>query len=69
MSEVFKINGQYIELIKLLKASGLCETGGVAKAFVAEGLVRVDGDVELRKRCKIRKGQKVKFDGSEILVE
>jgi len=67
--EKFTIDGDYIELIKLLKASGLCESGGAAKAAVEEGLVKVDGQVEHRKRCKIRKGQKIGFSGENILVE
>lgn len=69
MSESFELDGEYIELIKLLKATGLCSTGGMAKAVVEEGLVKVDGQVELRKRCKIRRGQQVEFDGETLNVE
>ncbi len=64
-----EIDGEYIELIKLLKAVGLCSTGGAAKIAVDEGLVTVDGTVESRKRCKIRKGQVVELDGNIIEVE
>ncbi len=63
------INGDYIELIKLLKAVGLCDTGGSAKIAVEEGSVKVDGVVESRKRCKIRRGQVVEIDGNFIEVE
>ena len=63
------IKGEYIELIKLLKATGLCDTGGAAKIAVDEGVVTVDGVVESRKRCKIRKGQVVEIDGNVIEVE
>ncbi len=63
------INGDYIELIKLLKAAGLCDTGGSAKIAVDEGYVKVDGVVERRKRCKIRRGQMVEIDGNFIEVE
>jgi len=63
------INGEYIELIKLLKLAGLCDSGGAAKVAVDEGLVRVDGIVEKRKRCKIRKSQIVELDGNIIEVE
>jgi ribosome-associated protein len=52
--EKFTIKGDHIELIKLLKASGVCESGGAAKAAVEQGLVKVDGQVEYRKRCRIR---------------
>ncbi|MBE0599299.1 MAG: RNA-binding S4 domain-containing protein [Desulfuromonadales bacterium] len=59
---------EFIELNDLLKVTGLCPSGGVAKAVIAEGLVKVDGEVELRKRCKIRQGQHVEFEGQEITV-
>jgi len=59
---------EYIELHNLLKVTGLCESGGQAGFFIREGKVRVDGQVELRKACKIRAGQTVAFDGQEILV-
>ncbi len=68
MSEKFKLEGEYIELLKLLKATGLCDTGGMAKNVVSDGLVKVDGKVELRKRCKIRVGQFVDFEGHIIEV-
>ena len=63
-----KIRGDTIELIKLLKVTGLCGTGGMAKIVTAEGRVKVDNQTELRKRCKIRKGQVVEFEGSVIEV-
>jgi ribosome-associated protein len=65
----FKIDGDYIELIRLLKTTGLCATGGMAKNAVAEGLVEVDHVRELRKRCKIRRGQQVEFAGNLIDIE
>ncbi len=65
----FKIDGETIELIKLLKVTGLCSSGGTAKLVTDAGQVKVDGLVELRKRCKIRKGQRVEFEGAVIEVE
>lgn len=65
----FKLkNSEYIALCDLLKAVGLCQTGGEAKTLIAEGLVVVDGEIELRKRCKIREGQLVEFEGQRIRV-
>ena len=58
----------YIELIKLLKLTRLCATGGEAKTAVAKGLVRVDGQVEFRKKRKVRAGQRVEFDGNAVSV-
>ena len=65
----FDLEGRdYIELNNLLKITGLCNSGGVAKLLIADGLVTVDGEVELRKRCKIRAGQTVGYDGQQIVV-
>jgi ribosome-associated protein len=58
----------YIELHNLLKVTGLCESGGVAKLLIADGLAKVEGVVELRKRCKIRAGQIVEFNDQQVLV-
>ena len=68
MASTFKIKGDTIELIKLLKVTGLCDTGGMAQAAVAAGQVSVDGKVELRKRCKIRRGQEITFNGHCVRV-
>ncbi len=68
MTTNFKLDGEHIELIKLLKATGLCESGGTAKAAVSEGKVTVDGIVEFRMRCKIRRSQKVELEGNLIEV-
>jgi len=69
MATKFRLDGEYIELTKLLKITGLCGSGGMAKIVAGEGRVKVDGVVELRKRCKIRKGQTVEFDGNIIELE
>jgi len=68
MSE-FIIKGEYIELIKLLKASGACGTGGHAKMMVEEGEVNVNGEVESRKRRKLVAGDLVEVDGQEITIK
>ena len=64
----FPIKDEYIELCSLLKAANLVMSGGEGKAVVAEGLVMVDGQIETRKRCKIRPGQTVEFNGERIVV-
>ena len=67
--EEFNLDGrEYIELNNLLKVTGKCSSGGAAKLAISEGLVTVDGQVELRKRCKIRPGQLVEFEGQQISV-
>jgi len=67
--EVYRLFGDYIELSKLLKSSGLCVTGGIAKNAIENGCVIVDGEVEYRKGRKIRQGQTVEFDGHFIEVK
>ena len=64
----FPIHSEYIELCKLLKAANLVMSGGEGKEVVAQGLVTVDGQLETRKRCKIRPGQIVEFGGNTIAV-
>ncbi len=65
----FKLEGgDFIALCDLMKAAHLTESGGVAKHLIAEGQVKVDGAVELRKRCKIRVGQLVEFQGKQVKV-
>ena len=66
MSIQFAIRGEYIQLDQLLKATGLCESGGAAHAAIADGMVKVDAAVDTRKRAKLRPGQRVSFAGEEI---
>lgn len=58
----------YIEVNQLLKATGVCDSGGAGKALVAQGLVRVGGVVETRKTAKIRDGQIVTCGDVRIVV-
>ena len=64
----FELRGEYIALDALLKATGMSDSGGAAKALVASGRVLVEGRDELRKTCKIRAGQVVAVAGSRIRV-
>jgi len=65
---VIELRGEYIELNQLLKLAGICDSGGQGKQLVAEGLVKVDGQVELRKTNKIRAGQVVECEGQRVEV-
>ena len=65
----FSLEGRsHIELCDLLKIMGFCSSGGVAKHLISEGSVTVDGEVEYRKRCKIRSGQVIIFDENQVAV-
>jgi ribosome-associated protein len=63
------LRGEFIELDKLLKATGLVESGGAARMRIAAGEVTVDGAVDTRKTAKIRAGQTVAFAGATVLVQ
>jgi len=65
----FEIKDNFIELIKLLKASGIAENGGDAKQIVKDGNVMLNNTVELQMRKKILKGDSVKVFDHTILVE
>lgn len=67
--ETFKIKDDHIQLNQLLKAIGWVENGADANNAIDNGLVKVNGETELRKRNKIRTGFKVEFNGNIVLVE
>ena len=64
----FQLRAEFIELHKLLKVTGVCDSGGEAKMLVASGAVQVDGQRELRKAGKIRAGQTVQTGSTRIAV-
>ena len=68
MTIEFVIRGDYIQLDQLLKATGLVPSGGEAHAATTAGAVSVDGQVETRKRAKLRAGQRVHFGTDEVLL-
>ena len=66
--ETFKITGDYIELIALLKATGIAETGGHAKYLVDEGEVTRNGETETIKRAKLIPGDVIRVFEHEISI-
>ena len=57
-----KLNKSPVELYKILKFENIAASGGEAKHMIADGMVRVNGQVELRKRKKINPGDEVIID-------
>jgi ribosome-associated protein len=64
----FKLNGDFIPLIQLLKATNLVQTGGEAQIVVTEGQVKYNNEVDFRKRLKVKKGDVVEFRSQKIVV-
>lgn len=61
-------NEEIICLDQFLKTCGVA-TGGQAKFKIQSGLVQVNGQIETRRRRKLRPGDQVTFDGNTYLVE
>ena len=62
----FKIEGDYIELIQLLKAIGMAQTGGHAKMIVDDEAVYRNGELETRKRAKLIPGDVIQIEENTI---
>ncbi len=58
---VVEISREPVELYKILKIECMVSSGGEAKVVIAEGLVRVNGVIETRKRKKIVSGDTVEY--------
>ncbi|HKL31042.1 MAG TPA: RNA-binding S4 domain-containing protein [Tangfeifania sp.] len=62
----FELTSEYIELVKLLKITGIAETGGHAKILVDEGEVLLNGEPEFRKKAKLRAGDVIEIMDEKI---
>ncbi len=67
--QTFTLEKDFIPLIQLLKALNWVEHGGMAQRVVEEGLVKYNGEVDYRKRLKVRKGDVIEFDGMKVQVQ
>ena len=66
--ETIKINTEFIKLDSFLKLTNLCESGGLAKTLIQEGVVMVNGEVETRRGKKLYKGDKISFEGNDFII-
>lgn len=64
--QVIQLREEPITLGQLLKLAGLVDTGGEAKVLIAQGQVRVDGQVEHRRGRKLVRGQEVEVAGRRL---
>jgi ribosome-associated protein len=60
------IRDGFIELCKLMKLENMVASGGEAKQMISEGMVLVNGEVEMRKRRKIIVGDVVECNSLRI---
>ena len=52
-----------------LKLAGLVATGGQAKTLIQEGAVKVNGEVERRRKRKVKPGDEIEVDGETFVIE
>ena len=60
---------EIIRLGQYLKLMGLVATGGEAKYLIQEGQVRVNGQIEKRRKRQLVLGDKVTLGGQTVTVE
>ena len=66
--EIIKLRDDYIKVGQALKAAGLVDSGVEAKFAVQDGLVKVNGKVELQRGKKLIDGDIVEYDGKSIRI-
>ena len=68
-AEKIEISTEFIKLDSFLKFANACETGGMAKELIAEGLVFVNGEKCLERGKKLRPGDIVSLEGRHYAVK
>lgn len=63
------IKTDYIKLDQFLKYTGVCDRGSDAKYLISEGRVKVNGEKELRREKKLRKGDTIEVEGEKFVVD
>ena len=64
----YNLTEEFIELYKLIKLLDLVDSGGEAKQLIEHGVVLRNGEVETRKRAKIRAGEVITIGDVAIEV-
>ncbi len=65
----FVLKDDFIKLCQLMKAANMVSNGSDAKFIIQDGLVKVNGEVELQRGKKIHSGDVVEYKGMKIEVE
>ena len=67
--EKISINTPFIKLDQIIKFAGISFDGAEAKEIIKAGLVKVNGEEELRRGRKLYKGDTVKIDLEDEIFE
>ena len=66
---IIKLRDEYIKLGQALKAANLVSSGVEAKFAIQDGLVKVNGEVELQRGKKLREGDIIEYNGEQVKIE
>ena len=66
--ENIKIETEYIKLDQFLKWAGIVATGTESKALISDSKVKVNGEVELRRGKKLRKGDIIELGENKYKI-
>ncbi|MEG0371549.1 MAG: RNA-binding S4 domain-containing protein [Clostridium sp.] len=58
-----EINTEYIKLDQFLKFIAIADNGAVAKAIIADGMVKVNNEIATQRGKKLRKGDIIEIEG------
>ena len=66
--EIIRIKDDFIKLGQALKLAGLVDSGVDAKFVIQDGLVKVNGNVEVQRGKKLVSGDVVSYNGKEFTI-
>ena len=67
-NEIF-IKDDFIKLGQAMKLAGLVSMGAEAKEVIANGEVKVNGEVDTRRGKKLYPGDEFEFEGNKVKVK
>jgi ribosome-associated protein len=66
--KTLKIDTEFITLGQFLKAADIISTGGMAKWFLSENEILINGEIDQRRGRKLRSGDKIEIQGLETYI-
>ena len=66
--ETIHIRDEYIKLGQAMKLAGMAGSGVDAKEVILDGLVEVNGQVELQRGKKLRNGDIITYNGESVKI-
>lgn len=67
--EIIKLRDEYIKLGQAIKAANLVGSGVEAKMVILDGLVKVNGQVEMQRGKKLYDGDIIEFENEQVKIE